>query len=133
MALDDTLISDTLDAEIADLEARLLEVENFRQKASDYLALRSLYASRQGQIALMSKQEPQEAVRGPEERRARVYKMAMNPALRFLEFEDGSRGVLRVRIGHNCKVNWEVDVVPGEQAELWYLAGRYNRWGTRCA
>jgi len=65
--------------------------------------------------------------------RAKIYKMAMNPALRFIEFEDGAKGFLRVKLGHPCKVGWEVDVVPVEGPDLYHLAGRYNRWGVRCA
>lgn len=117
------------DMEIADLRARLAEVEDFRKQAAHLCDLRARYDI----IAALATPEPEVvATNGNAERKAKIYGMPRNPFLRFLEFDDGSHGVLRVKKNHPCKVGWKVDVkAEAGRPNLYLLAGRYNQWGVR--
>ena len=105
------------DLEIADLEARILDVEERIVETESKRA-------RLNRIAILSQ---------PDEVKAKVYGQPRNPYLRFLELPGGAKAILRVRKDHPCRAGWEVDVIPEGTPELYLLAGRYNRWGVRCA
>ena len=61
----------------------------------------------------------------------RIYGMPMNKYLRFIEFEDGSHGTVRVRQDSTLRTGMKIEVVKLPGAQPHGLVGQYNRWGTR--
>ena len=110
---------------LADIQAKVGAIGEFKVEAGRLRAMKERYAM----ISILSKDYGGEEG----ERSAMVRGSARNPYLRFLEFPDGSRGILRVKLDHPCRAGWRVDVVPGGAVGLWLLAGKYNRFGVRCA